>query len=226
MATYSVQCDWLARIMARVEVQPNGCWLWHGGKTKAGYGQVYVAGKNRRVHRAVYEAMVGPIPPGLFLCHHCDRPACVNPEHLYIGTPLDNSRDRVRRSRSACGECNGAYTHPERRPRGKRNGANTQPERHPHGDNHYSRLQPEKLSRGDSHYSRIRPQVLARGERHGRAKLTEAKVQAIRELRKRGETLSALATRFEVCQTTIRKIVHNETWGHITGKTSDWPDAA
>lgn len=100
------------------------CWLWTGFVMPDGYGIIRVAGCNWRVHRLSYEWMYGPIPEGLFVCHHCDVPLCVNPLHLFAGTALDNNRDRDRKGRGrwASGDNCGARTHPEQQPRGIRHG--------------------------------------------------------------------------------------------------------
>jgi len=76
-----------------------------------------------RAHRWAYETFVGPIPDGLGVCHHCDTPSCVRPDHLFVGTQKDNVRDCISKGRFATGERSGSYTHPERRPIGERSGA-------------------------------------------------------------------------------------------------------
>ena len=63
-------------------------------------------GKYRHAHRVAYEVACGPIPEGLIVRHKCDNPACVNPEHLCLGTTQDNVGDRVKRGRGAVGERN------------------------------------------------------------------------------------------------------------------------
>lgn len=89
--------------------EPNsGCWLWSSGWDKRGYGQ---ATGNVRAHRLSWEMHRGPIPDGMFVCHKCDTPACVNPDHLFIGSPLENMLDKVRKGRHAKGE----KTNPNRR---------------------------------------------------------------------------------------------------------------
>jgi hypothetical protein len=81
--------------------EPNtGCWLWMGAPTNKGYGQTTFMGKkNVFVHRASYFLHKGEIPAGMCVLHHCDTPACINPDHLYLGTKSDNSLDCVRRKR-------------------------------------------------------------------------------------------------------------------------------
>lgn len=81
----------LEKILERVEKRPDGCWVWTGA-TYAGYGRVRVNGKNDRVHRVVYELIVGEIGPGKFLDHLCRVRACCNPAHLEPVTNRENTR--------------------------------------------------------------------------------------------------------------------------------------
>lgn len=98
----------------------NSCWLWLGCKLSKGYGQLTVNGNKHLAHRFSWELFFGPIPAELFVLHHCDVPACVNPAHLWLGTNADNMRDRNAKGRQASGKRSGAYTHPERVLRGER----------------------------------------------------------------------------------------------------------
>jgi hypothetical protein len=99
----------LDRFFAKVEKHDDdcpccdGCWHWTGMRLKGEkllpYGYLWLEGKMVRAHRLAHELFIGPIPTGLLVLHSCDRPWCVNPEHLRAGTHSDNSRDCVSRGR-------------------------------------------------------------------------------------------------------------------------------
>jgi len=96
------------RIIENILVNPDtGCWNWQKGCFDSGYGALSVTkdGVERQVraHRYAYEAFVGPIPAGLCVCHRCDVKNCCNPEHLFLGTNADNSRDMTEKGRQAFG---------------------------------------------------------------------------------------------------------------------------
>lgn len=94
------------RFRSKIAATPDsGCWEWTGGKTMGGYGKFKVGGRTLPAHRIAYRLHNGVFPPtSLFVCHSCDNPGCVNPAHLFIGTPLDNMRDKVAKGRSSRGE--------------------------------------------------------------------------------------------------------------------------
>ena len=79
----------------------DGCWEWTGSKKRRGYVEFFADGKTCLAHRWSYEAHNGPIPPGLFVCHKCDNPCCVRPDHLFVGTAKDNMQDCSKKGRLA-----------------------------------------------------------------------------------------------------------------------------
>jgi hypothetical protein len=99
MATRRLQFTLEERFYAKVEKIEGGCWLWIGRLNRSGYGDLYYDGKKRRAHRISYEIHVGEVPDGMFVCHSCDVPMCVNPAHLWIGTNEENMRDMVAKGR-------------------------------------------------------------------------------------------------------------------------------
>lgn len=113
------------RLWAKVR-KSDSCWLWTGARQAFGYGVIGVGGRAdgvARTHRVSYELAYGSIPDGMEVCHRCDIPACVRPEHLFLGTRQDNTDDAVAKHRMATAESHGMHTHPQRRSRGEAHGA-------------------------------------------------------------------------------------------------------
>lgn len=83
----------------RYVIADNGCWNWVGTVHHDGYGVFGHNGKSVRSHRASYEYHVGNIPSGMLVCHTCDNPLCINPDHLFVGTASDNAKDMIKKGR-------------------------------------------------------------------------------------------------------------------------------
>lgn len=178
----------IERFLGQVEKRSDGHWIWKGYVSKSsGRGVFRFGGKNvprMSSSRAAWAVLKGPIPAGSIVLHRvsCNLAACVNPDHLYLGTYSDNTKDAVSTGRQPIGDKHPARVHPERMARGERNGAHTHPERRP------------------------------RGERHGQAKLTAIQVHEVFALRKQGLLQREIAAKFGVHQRTVWRILSGKGW--------------
>ena len=174
---------------SRIDYIPEtGCWISHASLTGKGYPHVKKEEKNRKLGHLVLENFVGPRPDGMEMCHSCDIPSCVNPDHLRWDTRKANNDDKERRGRG----------------------------NHPSGDQHGARLHPENLTRGDDHWSRRYPERVPLGERRSNAKLTTQRVRSLRHIYKMGGVSQvALGKIFGIDQTHVSSIVNRKSWAHI-----------
>lgn len=101
--------DLKTRFLKYINVKENGCWEWTAYKNANGYGCIGVDRKSCLSHRVAYAIFVGDIPNGVCVLHKCDNPGCVNPDHLFLGSRIDNIFDMIgkKRDRHLFGEQHG-----------------------------------------------------------------------------------------------------------------------
>lgn len=87
------------RILDNIKINANGCWIWQKCIGKNGYGNLRHRKKTYTLHRLSYSLIVGEIPKNMHVLHKCDVRSCCNPDHLFLGTNLDNIRDSVNKNR-------------------------------------------------------------------------------------------------------------------------------
>lgn len=99
----------IERLMSRLAFGASDCWHWRGARSHDGYGTMRAMGE-QKASRIAWKLFHGAIPAGMLVLHRCDNPACVNPEHLFLGTQLDNMKDmkaKGRRKGIGAGASNG-----------------------------------------------------------------------------------------------------------------------
>lgn len=108
-----LELDEIQRFRSKID-KSGECWLWQGGRDKDGYGSFKLRGRTYRAARIAFRLNFGD-PRNYEVCHSCDNPPCVNPEHLFLGTSGDNQRDKWAKGRQ-----NEAFNLPENKARGSR----------------------------------------------------------------------------------------------------------
>jgi len=211
------------RFWARVEIPDNAddCWLWVGGTYSIGYGAMMINYKHIGAHRFSYQLHCGPIPKGMFVCHHCDNPACVNPKHLFLGTPRDNMRDKMRKGRGGIV----SVPHPsgEDHYKSKLTSVQVHEIRHLHATSGFTYKElADKYGVTTSSIHGIVTWKSWRDEDSppqkwpGKSRITPDDVRAIRAEYATGKVLfKDLAERYNMCPTHISRIVKRRTWSHI-----------
>lgn len=126
--TSRIKRDIMAHLQARSDMSGE-CWVWQGARNYSGYGAVGHRHKIWLVHRLAWTLVNGPIPGKMSVLHRCDNPPCWRPDHLFLGTDLDNVRDALAKNRfytgngdSIRGDKNWQRQHPDLVYRGERNG--------------------------------------------------------------------------------------------------------
>lgn len=181
-----------ARFWAKVDRSggDDSCWRWTAsGQVRPGrdYGLVKTPGrKTDGAHRVAYILSAGEdIPPGMFVCHHCDNPRCCNPRHLFVGTHQDNVDDKVSKGRQSRGERHSAIRL-QVAARGASHGSKTHPERWAKGCDCTS-----------SAFSRDQVIAIRREYSHGQT------------------TMQRIAERFGVTKGTIHRMVRGLTYADV-----------
>lgn len=196
------------------------CWLWTSGKDRGGYGSfrgkigVHVYD---RTHRYAYALFHGEIPKGMCVCHSCDTPACVNPEHLFLGTGADNMNDKISkgRQRGAFGEKSGAAILTEDQVRA----ILIDPRPHPAIAADYgvkgSTIGSIKQRVSWSHIVGIEP-IHAKRVSNRKGVSDKITPEIVVGIRASNETYSRLAQQFGVSISTICDIRKKRSWAHVT----------
>ena len=98
-AMYEQKIDYIRPIFESKVIKKDGCWGWKNKPLITGYAPIYYERRNKGAHCVSWMLHRGPIPKGMFVCHHCDNPICTNPDHLFLGTPKDNTVDMLNKGR-------------------------------------------------------------------------------------------------------------------------------
>ncbi len=246
------------------------CWIWKKCTNTDGYGSIWAFNKGWRIHRLSYFLFIGEIPKGLLVCHTCDKPACFNPAHLWVGTHKENMEDMMRKGRTL---------YAEQRPNNK---ISTQmrpviakkylsgmtmksiaKEYNCHEATIFTAInkvlpdrKKKNLNSEGKPYTKIKigicPNITKeylsgtsmidlakkyntskssiftaihriipkgkkglRGEKHLSAKLTDKEVIIIRSLSKNGLSARKIASRYNMTQASINRVIKGKTWKHI-----------
>lgn len=97
----------IERFLLQIKIGEKNCWIWQGSKYPTGYGRIQIKDKVMYCHRLSFEIfnhLFGELPKDKCVCHSCDNPSCVNPEHLWLGTAKENTQDMIKKGRGKYGK--------------------------------------------------------------------------------------------------------------------------
>ena len=170
----------LARFFSKFQ-KSEGCWNWQGSKNDAGYGLL----GHKYAHRMAWQISNNQlIPKKMVICHHCDNPSCVNPNHLFIGTQKDNMQDMIKKNRQIKKDNNG--------------------EKNPMFGKSHSIEAKIKMSKAkkDKYV----------GSNHPRATITEETVKKIKQMRQDGLTRKHISEQLNVSFHVVGNIIYGKSW--------------
>jgi hypothetical protein len=199
----------------------TGCLLWTGNLNTAGYGRMSIGNVPLLAHRVAYATCVGPVPDGMFVCHSCDRPACIEPSHLFLGTNADNMADKVAKGRQLQGEAVPVATLTADqvlaiRADPRRQWVIAQEYGVTQGQvsfiKRFEQWQSLPLSDSDQAARQVMLDREARGQRYPHCKLVPDDVRAIR---RDTRTTKEIATSYGVDTALIGRIKQRKIWKHV-----------
>lgn len=209
----------------RLVEETNSCWIWKASPASR-YGKYMIEKRYISAHRISWLFFVGTIPKGKYLCHTCDNMKCVNPAHLFLGSPRDNTQDMIRKGRNRKGESHGnsklcdkdifeiAYMYNEGYT--KKHIAKKFKVSDVTIDNIIQRriwTHIDILIKHGNNKFKLLSQI--KGSKQHCAKLMENDVLEIRRLHEAGHTIKAISVLYQVTDGAISHIVHRRNWKHI-----------
>jgi hypothetical protein len=217
------------RFWSKVEKKGESeCWPWKEGRKSGkdgGYGLFTFKGTGYIATRIAYYIYFGEDPSDRLCCHRCDTPSCTNPSHLFLGTVMDNNRDKISKGRDV-------NLKGEKHPMAKMTEKMVSDIRHRYASGESATKISNELNIGLSTITRaityknwnslksteqtkIDTDIFERGSRHHGAKLTEELVLAMRAAYKSGQPVKDIAHSFGIHQSATSRIVHRKRWTHI-----------